>query len=300
VLHVVNGLYIVCFSGGITLIIFSFFAAQRLSSAGFRHFAYVYIAATLLLVIEAIRTYQNALGIDLGLVSTVVFAAGSFAANAVLSWFLFKVVHGVIGVKLSAARTSAYAVFSILLGALGAFKEVVLTFILWNIDYVAILGLHLYCAVLLYRGLRSIDPPLMRSLIRTLLIYLGVFAPIAVAQLILQDVPGSPPFIHDWPLEELLYYVGFVVIALVYLARYFLGQGIESAVSSDGKLLQRFGISKREADIISMMIKGYSNRSIGEKLFISASTVKNHIYHIYRKTGVDNKIQLFNLINPPK
>ena len=49
-----------------------------------------------------------------------------------------------------------------------------------------------------------------------------------------------------------------------------------------------------------MMIKGHSNRLIGEKLFISASTVKNHIYHIYQKTGVDNKIQLLNLLNPPK
>ena len=91
-----------------------------------------------------------------------------------------------------------------------------------------------------------------------------------------------------------------MVIALVYLARYFLGTAADTPVSLDGRLLARFGISKREMDIISMMIKGYSNRLIGEKLFISASTVKNHIYHIYRKTGVDNKIQLFNLINPPK
>ena len=39
---------------------------------------------------------------------------------------------------------------------------------------------------------------------------------------------------------------------------------------------------------------------IGEKLFISTTTVKNHIYHIYQKTGVTNKIQLINLINSPK
>jgi DNA-binding CsgD family transcriptional regulator len=39
---------------------------------------------------------------------------------------------------------------------------------------------------------------------------------------------------------------------------------------------------------------------IGERLYISAATVKNHIYHIYRKTGVVNKVQLLNLVNNPK
>ena len=38
----------------------------------------------------------------------------------------------------------------------------------------------------------------------------------------------------------------------------------------------------------------------GETLFISALTVKNHIYHIYQKIGVENKIQLLNHINSPK
>ena len=49
-----------------------------------------------------------------------------------------------------------------------------------------------------------------------------------------------------------------------------------------------------------MIVRGYSNRKIGETLFISAMTVKNHIYHIYQKTGVENKIQLLNVINSPK
>ena len=224
VLHVVNGLYIICLSGGITLIILAFFAAQRLASTSIRSFAIVYIAATLLLVIELVKTYEDALKIDIGMVDNVFFAAASFAANALLCWFMFRVVHGVVGTKPSKARVTAYGVISLLLGALGAAKEVVLTFILWNVDYAALLGLHAYCAVLLYRGLKSIEPPLVRSLIRTLLIYLAIFAPLAVAQLVLQDIPSSPPAVHDWPLEELLYYLGFVIIAVVYLARYFLNR----------------------------------------------------------------------------
>ena len=52
------------------------------------------------------------------------------------------------------------------------------------------------------------------------------------------------------------------------------------------RFIDQYGISPRECEIISMIVRGYSNRKIGETLFISAMTVKNHIYHIYRKTGV--------------
>ncbi len=299
-LHIVNGLYIVCLSGGITLIIFSFFTSARLASNGFRRFAYLFTAATLLLIIEALRTYETALAIDNGLPGAIIDAAGSFVANTLIAWFLFRIVHSIVGPRFSPARAISYAVVSVVIGTFGALKEVVLPFLFWNINYCTLLALHIYCAVLLFRGLASISPPLLHSLIRTLLIFLGVFAPIAIAQLVLQDMPATPPFIHDWPLEELLYYIGFVVIGLVYLAKLFLSPDADPVLALDEALLRRYGISKREADIIAMMIRGHNNRTISEKLFISASTVKNHIYHIYQKTGVDNKIQLLNLINPPK
>jgi DNA-binding CsgD family transcriptional regulator len=64
--------------------------------------------------------------------------------------------------------------------------------------------------------------------------------------------------------------------------------------------VNRFGISQRERDIIEMMAQGLSNGAIADKLYISTVTVKNHVYHIYRKTGAGNKVQLLNLINSLK
>ena len=64
--------------------------------------------------------------------------------------------------------------------------------------------------------------------------------------------------------------------------------------------MRSHGISHRESDIIEMMARGFSNSAIAEKLFISTLTVKNHVYHIYQKTGAENKVQLLNIINSSK
>ena len=52
------------------------------------------------------------------------------------------------------------------------------------------------------------------------------------------------------------------------------------------------GITAREAEIIRLLLEGKDNRGITEALFISDHTVKNHIHNIYRKLGIQNRIQL--------
>lgn len=56
-------------------------------------------------------------------------------------------------------------------------------------------------------------------------------------------------------------------------------------------------LTNREKEIVDYIILGLSNKEIGEKLFISPNTVKNHIYNIYKKVNVKNKVELINLVN---
>ncbi|AZV58544.1 response regulator transcription factor [Clostridium sp. AWRP] len=56
-------------------------------------------------------------------------------------------------------------------------------------------------------------------------------------------------------------------------------------------------LTNREKEIADYICMGLSNKEIGEKLFISANTVKNHVYNIYKKVNVKNKVELINLIN---
>jgi len=56
-------------------------------------------------------------------------------------------------------------------------------------------------------------------------------------------------------------------------------------------------VTGREKEIIRYILRGKTNREIEKALFISSSTVKNHIYNIYRKLNVANRHQLMSLFS---
>jgi len=61
-------------------------------------------------------------------------------------------------------------------------------------------------------------------------------------------------------------------------------------------LIESYGLTAREQEILRLILQGASNKDIERKLFISGSTVRNHIYNIYQKVGVRNKLELINRI----
>jgi LuxR family maltose regulon positive regulatory protein len=50
-------------------------------------------------------------------------------------------------------------------------------------------------------------------------------------------------------------------------------------------------LSDREIEVLELIVAGYTNREIADKLFIAVSTVKSHINNIYRKLDVSNRVQ---------
>jgi DNA-binding NarL/FixJ family response regulator len=58
-----------------------------------------------------------------------------------------------------------------------------------------------------------------------------------------------------------------------------------------GARFARPRLTEREQEVLELMVDGRDNAEIARALFISQSTVKNHVASILAKLGVDNRVQ---------
>jgi two-component system response regulator DevR len=54
----------------------------------------------------------------------------------------------------------------------------------------------------------------------------------------------------------------------------------------------KFGLSRREQQLVGLIRLGLSNKEIGSRLNLSEHTVKNHIHRILRKVGASDRLEI--------
>jgi ligand-binding sensor domain-containing protein/DNA-binding CsgD family transcriptional regulator len=104
------------------------------------------------------------------------------------------------------------------------------------------------------------------------------------------------PFWRTW--WFLLLAAAFIasgVVIAVMIRKKIRSSSLATAESLDG-VIETYGLTAREQEILRLVLQGSSNKDIERKLFISASTVRNHIYNIYQKLGVRSRLELINRI----
>ena len=73
-------------------------------------------------------------------------------------------------------------------------------------------------------------------------------------------------------------------------ARLYLVEPSESVRAEALSLLaSELGITAREAEVLELVARGYTNREIGESLYVSAKTASVHVTNILRKLGVSSR-----------
>jgi len=53
----------------------------------------------------------------------------------------------------------------------------------------------------------------------------------------------------------------------------------------------RLGLTQRESEVLELMVRGLSNRAIGQRLYIGEETVKSHARGVYRKLEATDRSQ---------
>lgn len=55
--------------------------------------------------------------------------------------------------------------------------------------------------------------------------------------------------------------------------------------------LKRLNLTNREYQILKLIVQGYSNSEIADKLFLSLSTIKTHVSNLYTKMNVKSRFK---------
>jgi DNA-binding NarL/FixJ family response regulator len=66
-----------------------------------------------------------------------------------------------------------------------------------------------------------------------------------------------------------------------------------------GRQIERPVLSLREKQILGLVVKGYTNSQIGNRLFLAESTVKSHLSSVYCKLEVRSRAEAAELILNP-
>ncbi|WP_206662938.1 response regulator transcription factor [Anaerobacillus alkaliphilus] len=61
-------------------------------------------------------------------------------------------------------------------------------------------------------------------------------------------------------------------------------------------IIDQLALTNREKEVLFLVLEGFNNQEIAEKLYISVHTVKNHITNIFKKLNVQDRAQAFALI----
>lgn len=59
----------------------------------------------------------------------------------------------------------------------------------------------------------------------------------------------------------------------------------------------RYSLTPREAEIVNLLYQGLTNEEICRKLYICINTLKKHNLNIYKKLGINSRLQLFRILN---
>ncbi|GAA1378145.1 response regulator transcription factor [Luteococcus sanguinis] len=94
---------------------------------------------------------------------------------------------------------------------------------------------------------------------------------------------ASGYMLKDSPVEELVAAIERAEPTSPALSTSVQARVVARAIRPDDQL------SPRELEILAALAQGASNRQLAKELFISESTVKTHLAHLFAKLGVDNR-----------
>lgn len=313
--HAVLGIYILCFSTGFMGLAALAFLGRRTRSAAISVIVWIQVLLLVGLLSVAAGYYARALGLygeGRDLPRSIEDAIGAVSAASMLGLYALVFLSysrlgrkGELEGRRKLGRCSALAVFllvaveavarflpSLAATGFGAFMASPA----WSLVGYCVIGAALACLAWFLLGVgHAENQPALRLLFKAYAIATLVFALLGPAEWLLNSSALALP--RPLSLDFLAYLAwnlaGVAAFAISLKEGPERGELLPSIPAAKAEAL---GLTAREADMALLIAKGLSNKEIAARLGLSESTVRTHIYNLYRKAGARSRVELLAIL----
>ena len=297
-----NILYLLTsFSIGIASISVISVVAIKTNDKFLKIFLLFFTAFTLNLISNLFSSYINT---NLNYINFKVIIFNNYLDSFSISFLMFSIIlltHHLNEVPYEKTRNIIFGVISILAFLLNIFSLRIYDSerIINNLSYIRIFGLNIqkivfillniYTLIIGFSHYNKIKSEERKKSLRYIIIAVLIFLPgIAVDMIEPRIFP-----ISFFP----ILYIFFGILIISYIIKFYFEHinFSESEIPEDG-FFKKFDISPREKEVLLLILEGFSNKKICDKLFISLSTVKTHITSIFQKLNVKSRFELITYI----
>ncbi len=226
-------------------------------------------------------------------IPSAVHGAIGFLIALVLYYLLFRVLTHMKNISLTVALVPTALVFIVQMLRTIVYYTMgeALTMALYPVMIALVSWYLFFVGFAFWKGIDKNWNQALQILIRRMGLLTMIFAPISAALYISLHIFGTGAntiisldflYLGIWSLVS-------VSVVLHYLTR--IGT-IPDRTSADQSFLENYAISPREAEVLELILQGFSNKEIGNKLCISFTTSRTHVSHIFEKTGVSSRMEL--------
>lgn len=297
--HIILLVHSVSLLFGLSALTVKFLLFIKYRNRTLRNYLVLYLIVTLLYCNDFTAMYSELFITNVMLKATLISLSGFFYVLFIfsISFYLPVFLHQLLENPLSSWKKILYG------GLLGVLYIASLVFIRKMPDFSVLLGdgifyLSVAYGVITVRRFKSaIRVNALKKSSHVLFALVLLFYPLFVLETVFGN---SFPFHGDLSVNSSLilmsFYLLWSILSLFYAARYFFSSVTRDSAVIPSSFVEQYDISGREKTVLELVLVGKSNKAAAFELHIAQKTVKNHLYNIYRKVGVQSRVEMVNLV----